>query len=126
VPAAEALFFPLLYDELRGIARRQLGAERPGHTLSATALVHEAYFRMVDQTRFQWINRARFLSVAARAMRRILVDHARLFRAARRGGPREQVALDDVEIPIEERADRVIALDDAPYRGRCRVLVDRR
>jgi RNA polymerase sigma factor (TIGR02999 family) len=111
-PAAEALF-PLLYDELRGIARRQLGAERPGHTLSATALVHEAYFRMVDQTRVQWINRAQFLSVAARAMRRILVDHARRFRAARRGGSWEQVALDDVQIPIEERADRLIALDDA-------------
>lgn len=110
--AANALF-PLLYDELRGIAQRQLRAERGDHTLSPTALVHEAYLRLVDQTRAQWVNRAQFLAVAARAMRRILVDYARRVRADKRGGGWERLDLDDVQIPMTERAEALIALDDA-------------
>src|SRR5215207_1901795 len=78
---------PLVYGELRKVAHRQLGAERTGHTLSTTALVHEAYLRLVDQTRAEWTDRAQFFAVAARAMRRILVDYARRHRALRRGGP---------------------------------------
>lgn len=84
VKAADALF-PLLYDELRRIAHRQLRAERTGHTLSTTALVHEAYLRLVDQTRAHWSDRVHFLAVASRTMRRVLVDHARRVRAAKRG-----------------------------------------
>lgn len=113
--AAHALF-PLLYDELRRIASRKLRSERPDHTLSTTALVHEAWLRMVDQTRAQWVSRAQFLAVASRAMRRILVDHARRVRAYRRGGGWERLALDDVEIPLEQRAGSLVALDDALQR----------
>jgi RNA polymerase sigma factor (TIGR02999 family) len=113
--AADALF-PLLYEELHRIARRQLRAERVGHTLSTTALVHEAYLRLVDQTRARWVSRAQFLSVAARAMRRILVDYARRVRADKRGGGWERLELDAVDIPIDGRADALVALDDALVR----------
>jgi RNA polymerase sigma factor (TIGR02999 family) len=110
--AANALF-PLLYDELRRIASRQLRSERPNHTLSTTALVHEAYLRLVDQTRAQWVSRVQFLSVAARAMRRILVDHARRVQANKRGGGWERLDLEDVQIPIAERAQSLVTLDEA-------------
>jgi RNA polymerase sigma factor (TIGR02999 family) len=122
-PAALDRLFPLVYDQLRRISRRQLGAERAGHTLSTTALVHEAYLKLVDQTRAEWVDRAQFYAVAARAMRRILVDYARRHRAAKRGGDRERVSLDvpDLAQPLaeappgaaDERADTLIALDDA-------------
>jgi len=85
--AALDQLFPLVYDQLRRISRRQLGAEQAGHTLSTTALVHEAYLKLVDQRRVEWVGRAQFYAVAARAMRRILVDYARRHRALRRGGP---------------------------------------
>ena len=89
---------PLVYEELARIAHRQLGLENPGHTLSTTALVHEAYLRLVDQTRAQWADRAQFFGVAAHSMRRVLVDHARRHRAARRGGDqRRQVPLEALE-----------------------------
>jgi RNA polymerase sigma factor (TIGR02999 family) len=110
--AADALF-PLLYDELHRIAHRQLRSERSDHTLCTTALVNEAYVRLVDQQRAQWQNRAQFLAVAARAMRRILVDHARRVRAGKRGGEWQRLALDDVEVAVEERAGMLVALDDA-------------
>ena len=87
--------FPLVYDELRHIAHRQLGGERAEHTLGTTALVHEAYLKLVDQTRAQLTDRAHFFAVAARAMRRILVDYARRHRALKRGGLAGQVSLDD-------------------------------
>src|ERR671932_2729384 len=77
---------PLVYDELRRLAAGYLRRERPGHTLQPTALVHEAYLRMVDQSQVRWQNRAHFLGVAAQMMRRILVDHARGQRAEKRGG----------------------------------------
>ena len=110
--AADVLV-PLVYDELRRIASRQLSRVGSGHTLTPTGLVHEAYLRLVDQTRAQWVNRAQFFAVAARLMRRILVDHARRVRAGKRGGGWERLALDDAQIPIEERAGELIALDDA-------------
>ena len=108
---------PLVYDHLRRMASRQLGAERAGHTLSATALVHEAWLRLVDQTQVQWQDRAHFFAIASRAMRRILIDFARRHRAARRGGvdgaPPAPVSLDAVELSVTERADALIALDEA-------------
>jgi len=112
-PGVAESLFPLLYDELRRIAHRQLGLERPGHTLCTTALVHEAYMKLADQTRAQFASRAHFLAVAAQAMRRILVEYARKVRADKRGGKWHRLDLDDVEIPVEDRADALVALDGA-------------
>jgi RNA polymerase sigma factor (TIGR02999 family) len=105
--------FPLVYDELRRIAHRQLGLERPDHTLGTTALVHEAYLKLVDQTRAQLADRAHFYAVAARAMRRILVDYARGHRAAKRGAGQPQVSLDEATLVADQRADTLVALDEA-------------
>lgn len=105
--------YPLVYEELRRVARRQLRGERAGHTLSTTALVHETYLRLVDQTRAGWTDRARFFALAARAMRRILIDHARKHRAAKRGGALRRVPLENADLAIEERAELLVALDDA-------------
>jgi len=104
---------PLLYDALRRIAHGQLGVEREGHTLNTTALVHEAYLRLVDQTRVQWVDRAHFLAVAARIMRRILVDYARRYRADKRGGKLDHIDLDLADLAVEDRSETLIALDDA-------------
>jgi RNA polymerase sigma factor (TIGR02999 family) len=110
---------PLVYGELRKVAHRQLGAERAGHTLSTTALVHEAYLRLVDQTRAEWTDRAHFFAVAARAMRRILVDYARRHRALRRGGGWRPLSLESLAdgdagaMAAAERADELMALDEA-------------
>ncbi|HUQ83663.1 MAG TPA: ECF-type sigma factor [Gemmatimonadaceae bacterium] len=117
-PDAMDRLAPLVYDQLKRIARRQLRAEPVGHTLSTTALVHEAYLRLVDQTRADWQDRGHFYAVASGAMRRILVDYARRYRAARRGGgddgaPARPVPLDDTDFPIEERAEALVALDEA-------------
>jgi RNA polymerase sigma factor (TIGR02999 family) len=105
--------FPLVYDELRRIAHRQLGRERADHTLGTTALVHEAYLKLVDQTRAQLTDRAHFFAVAARAMRRILVDYARRHRALKRGGAAGRVSLSDAALVASERADTLVALDEA-------------
>ncbi len=112
--------FPLVYGELARMAHRQLGLEAPGHTLSTTGLVHEAYLRLVDQTRVQWADRSHFFAVAAQALRRILVDHARRHRAARRGGPHaKRLSLDALDwtdathLAVDDRADVLVALDDA-------------
>jgi RNA polymerase sigma factor (TIGR02999 family) len=109
--------FPLVYDELRRIAHRQLQGERPGHTLGTTGLVHETYLKLVDQTRVQWRDRAHFFRVASWAMRRILVDYARQFRSLRRGGRLERIPLDEEaladEAAIAERGDTIVALDEA-------------
>lgn len=110
--AAEAMF-PLLYEELRRIAHRQLRNERAGHTLCTTALVHEAWIKLAHQTRSQFASRAHFLAVAAQAMRRILVEYARKVGAEKRGGQWRRLDLDEVDIPIEERAEALIALDGA-------------
>ncbi|MBW3552430.1 MAG: sigma-70 family RNA polymerase sigma factor [Gemmatimonadetes bacterium] len=105
--------FPLVYHELRRIAHRQLGRERAGHTLGTTALVHETYLKLIDQTRVQWADRAHFFAVAARAMRRILIDYARRHRAAKRGGAAARVELDDATFLADERAHTLIAVDQA-------------
>ena len=104
---------PFVYDELRRVAHRQLGRERPGHTLSTTALVHEAYLRLVDQTRARWVDRAHFFAVASGVMRRILVDYARRFRAAKRGGDAQRVDLDLAEVSLDQRSEMLIDLDEA-------------
>src|SRR5229473_5001122 len=94
---------PLVYDELRRQAARYLRRERAGHTLQTTALIHEAYLRLVDQTNVQWQNRAQFFGIAAQLMRRILVDHARTKKRAKRGGS-------DIRVPFED----AVAIDSAP------------
>jgi RNA polymerase sigma factor (TIGR02999 family) len=104
---------PLVYEELRGIAHRQLSRERPDRTLGTTALVHEAYLKLVDQTRAQWVDRAHFFAVAAGAMRRILVDYARRHQALKRGGAPAVVSLSDAALVAEERAEILVALDEA-------------
>jgi len=110
--AADRLM-PLVYEELRRLARQYLQRERPDHTLQATGLVHEAYLRLVDQSNMTWQNREQFFSVAAQMMRRILVDHARAHRAAKRGGVREKLEFDEALAPARECAVDLIALDDA-------------
>ncbi len=110
---AMASIFPLIYDELRRLAHRQLQKEPEGYTLSTTALVHEAYIRLIDQTRVQWSNRAHFMAIAATAMRRILVDRARQHQSQKRGGQLRHVPLESVELAAEDRAEVLLALDDA-------------
>jgi RNA polymerase sigma-70 factor (ECF subfamily) len=104
---------PLVYDELRRIADGQLRRERPGHTLQPTALVHEVYVRMVGQEAAGYRDRAHFLAIAAHAMRKILIDHARVHYAAKRGGGRERFAIDEERDGGVERPNILIALDDA-------------
>jgi RNA polymerase sigma factor (TIGR02999 family) len=109
--ALEALI-PFVYDELRRIARAHLRREREGHTLQSTALVNEAYLRLVGQEGGQLENRAHFLSVAAHLMRQILVDHARAHQAAKRDGGR-RVELEEAEHPLQTTNVDVVALDEA-------------
>jgi RNA polymerase sigma factor (TIGR02999 family) len=112
-PTAVGDLLPLVYDELRRLAESHLSRERPDHTLQATALVHEAYLKLVDQTRVQWRGRAHFFAVAAQAIRRILIDHARGHRRLKRGGDRARLSLDDaVTLSHDPHAD-LLALDDA-------------
>ena len=104
---------PLVYGELREIARRKLRHERQGHTLDTTGLVHEAYLKLIQLDRVQWQSRAHFLAIAAQAMRNILVSHARSRKRIKRGGGAPHEPLDDVpDLPAEE-ADRILALDGA-------------
>jgi RNA polymerase sigma-70 factor (ECF subfamily) len=111
--ALDALL-PLVYGELRRLARRQLSNERPGHTLDSVALVNEAYLKLVDQGNVQWQNRAHFFAISARAMRAILVDYARARNAAKRGGGGTAVPLDEVaELLSDEQAEHLETLDDA-------------
>jgi RNA polymerase sigma factor (TIGR02999 family) len=102
-----------VYKELRRLAERYLRTERPDHTLQATALVHEAYMRLVDQQSVQWQNRAHFFGVAARIMRNILVDHARAQKAAKRGSVRYKLTLDEAIAVADDREVEIVALDDA-------------
>ncbi len=104
---------PLVYGELRRIADGYLRRERPGHTLQATALVHEAYARMVDQVQPDYRNRAHFLGVAAQVMRQILVDHARTKTAAKRGGARPKVSIDEACDAALEQPALIVEVNDA-------------
>jgi RNA polymerase sigma-70 factor (ECF subfamily) len=111
--AAVDVLLPLIYDELRKLAANYLRRERSDHTLEPTALVHEAYLRMVDQTQVNWQNRAHFFGVAAQMMRRILVDHARAHNAEKRGQDFQKLSLDENVDKSVERSSELIALDDA-------------
>lgn len=114
-PDAMDRLMPLVYEELRRIAHRHLTAERSEHTLSTTDVVHEAYLKLVDQTRVQWNDRAHFFAVASRAMRRILIDYARRHRALRRSGTWRRTTLDvgSPGMSAALDADELLALDDA-------------
>jgi len=111
-PAAVDALFPIVYAELRRLAGSYLRRERPDHTLQSTALVHEAYLRLVDQ-RASWQNRAHFLGIAAQTMRRILLDHAKRRAASKRGGGEYTLQIDEGLIEGKERDLNLIALDDA-------------
>src|SRR2546423_603367 len=111
--AARDELMPLVYEELRRLAHRHMGRERPGHTLQTSGLVNEASLRLVDQTNVHWKNRAHFFAIAAQIMRRILVDYARSRRYAKRGGGARQVSLNEALIVSEGRSAEVVALDDA-------------
>jgi len=113
---------PLVYDELRRVAHRQLGAEPTGHTLGTTALVHETYLKLVDQSRVAWGDRGHFFAIAARVMRRVLLDYARQHLAAKRGGGARRISLDEPSLDesafavagdSDDRAETLIALDAA-------------
>jgi RNA polymerase sigma factor (TIGR02999 family) len=104
---------PLVYDELRRLARRHMRHQAPGHTLQTTAVVNEAYLRLVDQPGIDWQDRAHFFAVAAQAMRYLLVDHARSQQAAKRGGAAQHVELDEVAVMAPERSAEMLALDEA-------------
>jgi RNA polymerase sigma-70 factor (ECF subfamily) len=111
--AARDELMPLVYEELRRLAHRYMSRERPGHTLQTSALVNEAYLRLIDQKGVHWQNRAHFFGIAAQMMRRILVDYARKGRYAKRGGDARPVPLDEGLIVSDARAADVVALDDA-------------
>ena len=111
--AALGKLMPLVYRELRRLAGHYMRRERPGHTLQASALVNEAYLRLVDYRRMQWQNRAHFFAVAAQAMRRVLVEHARSRQYAKRGGTAQRISLDDVAVLTDQQAAELVALDDA-------------
>jgi RNA polymerase sigma factor (TIGR02999 family) len=114
---------PLIYDELKVLARSRLRAERSGHTLNTTALVHEAYLKLVDQTRVEWRGRQHFFAVASEAMRRILIDYARRRLTGKRGGDQPHVPLEEAgeiadtdEALTRDQAGELIALDEALQR----------
>ena len=111
--AARDALIPLVHDELRRLAHRYMGRERADHTLQTSALVNEAYLRLIDQRDMKWQNRAQFFGIAAQMMRRILVDYARKRGFTKRGGELRAVPLDEVMIVSPERAAEVVELDDA-------------
>lgn len=116
-PAAFDAVFPVVYEQLRGMAHRQLRLEHVGHTLGTTALVHEAYLRLVDQRQSRFRDRAHFFAIAATAMRRILVDHARRHGALKRGAGARRVPLESVDLlAADDRAELLVALDAALVR----------
>jgi RNA polymerase sigma factor (TIGR02999 family) len=104
---------PVVYDELHRLAARYMSQEGPGHTLQSTAVVHEAFLKLVDQQRVHWQNRAQFFAVAAQLIRRILVDHARTAKASKRGGGARKLSLDENIGVMEPRDLDLVALDDA-------------
>ena len=104
---------PLVYEDLRRIAHRQLQRDRSNHTLCTTDLVHESYLNLVNRTRCSWNDRTHFFAVAARAMRHVLIDYARKRSAQKRGGGRHRVTLDDRMVAVDDQAADLLALDDA-------------
>lgn len=110
---AAAELLPLVYQELKRIAGGQMRNERPNHTLQPTALVHEAYLKLVDQRMTDWQSRSHFLGVAAQVMRRILLDYAKTRRREKRGGGARQVELDENLVVSEDRASDLIVIDEA-------------
>jgi RNA polymerase sigma factor (TIGR02999 family) len=110
---ARERLLPIVYEELRRMAQRQMRQERTGHTLQATALVHEAYLKLVDQRRVSWRNRAHFFGVAAKMMRRILVDHARSHATEKRGGDWERLSLDEAPLIAVDAVVDLVGLDGA-------------
>ena len=116
-PNAAAELLPLVYEELRKLAAAKLNHEKPGQTLQATALVHEAYLRLVDVSKAQhWNSRGHFFGAAAEAMRRILIDNARRKARGRHGGERNRVELNDVSSPTGPKPDTILAVDEAVTR----------
>ncbi len=125
-PKAPDELLPLVYDELRALAQAYFRRERSDHTLQPTSLVHEAYVKLLDQTRIEWQGKAHFLAVAAMAMRRVLIDHARKQNALRRGGNLDRVTLsnldltddkDDIDLlALDELLDELATLDDRQHR----------
>ena len=105
--------YPLVYDELHRLARRYMSRERKDHTLQTTALINEAYVRMVDQKNVNWVNRSHFFAISAQIMRRILIDHARRHAYAKRGGGAKQVSLEEVAAIMPEQGRELIRLDEA-------------
>ncbi|MFN2445599.1 MAG: sigma-70 family RNA polymerase sigma factor [Vicinamibacterales bacterium] len=112
-PGAFDRLVALVYEDLRRIARRQLGRVRPGHTINSTGLVHEAYLKMVEQSGVPWQDRSHFFAVAARAMRQILVDHARRRGRLKRGGDTKPAALEEGMTPMAADAERILLIHDA-------------
>ncbi|MBI3425247.1 MAG: sigma-70 family RNA polymerase sigma factor [Acidobacteria bacterium] len=111
--AALDQLLPLVNAELRQLAKRYMRRESPGHTLQTSALVNEAYLRLIDQKQVQWQNRAHFLGIAAQLMRRILIDHARKAHYAKRGGGALRVSLDETAAVTEAKAAELLAVDEA-------------
>jgi len=124
--AALDKLYPLVYNELRRLAHGYLRRERKGHTLQTTALINEAYLRLVDQKQVHWANRSHFFAISAQIMRRILIDHARRYDYAKRGGGAQRISLDEAAVVAKERARELLMLDEAlnglakidPRRGR--------
>jgi len=110
--AAEALL-PLVYDELRKLAAKRMSEERKDHTLQTTALVHEAYLRLVGNRNIKWANRAHFFAAAAEAMRRILIEHARAKQGSRRGGDRRKLPIDVLDLATADDPEQILALEEA-------------
>ena len=110
--AALDKLMPLIHQELRRLAHRYMSRERPGHTMQTTALVNEAYLRLVNRDGVHWQNRAHFFAIASQLMRHILVDHARSHAYAKRGGGAQTISLDEAMVVSQERAAEVVALDD--------------
>ena len=115
-PEAADQLLPLVYDQLRAIAQTRMNEERAGHTLQATALVHEAYVRLVGDADAAWANRSHFYTAAVQAMRRILIDHARRRGAVKRGGDWRRATLNVASLALDENLDSFLALDDAMLR----------
>ncbi|MDQ1639003.1 MAG: hypothetical protein QOF62_2342 [Pyrinomonadaceae bacterium] len=111
--AALDQLYPLVYNELRRLAHGYLRRERKGHTLQTTALINEAYLRLVDQKHVHWANRSHFFGISAQIMRRILIDHARRYDYAKRGGGAQRISLDEAAIVAKQRGRTLLMLDEA-------------